>query len=195
MGSPPRSKATSETIREIIAELERFYDKKLNSSRKDFYALELSKLDEDDLCRAVIRLRTKETLFPTVATIQRYVWDEREARLEKEKATAPDFSFLKTNAEKTEHGRKSIALMQDLYEGRKTRAEYVAAMYQMDKDYPGIGWKENADELKAFWDSEPQRHEKGQRYLERIWAEVDARKEDTRTKLKSQAQWLRERGV
>jgi len=108
----------------------------------------------------VIRLRTKETLFPTVATIQRYVWDEREARLEKEKATAPDFSFLKTNAEKTEHGRKSIALMQDLYEGRKTRAEYVAAMYQMDKDYPGIGWKENADELKAFWDSEPQRHEK-----------------------------------
>lgn len=157
-------------IDDIITDLQKFYSKQMNDTQVLFWRSQLNQLDEDDLCAGIIALKGKEptTWLPSTFTVRKYAAEAREIRLNREKEKAPIFSDLERNANRTEHGRRAIRLMRGLNEGRSTRANYLAAMYSLDREFPAYGWAIQADELKAFWDSESERHEVGKRYLARI---------------------------
>jgi hypothetical protein len=164
----------SDTIDEILKDLQKFYSKKLNESQIVFYREKLSVVNEGDLCKAVMALKGKEVVLPTVSIVWRYLTEVREQRGRSEKAQAPIFADIQRNSKSTTHGREAVKLLLALRTGDIGREQYLTGMYEMEGKYPGIGWKENADELKTLWDEEPIRHEKGRRYLERIWRLQDA---------------------
>lgn len=162
----------SNIVADVISDLQKFYAKKLTDTQLDFYTSQLTAMHEDDLCRGAILLKRKERTFPVIPTIWQYVNEAREVRLDSEKKQAPIFADLEKNNQVTENGKRAIAMMRDLYEGQITRVQYLTRMFEMEKDFPGIGWKKEAEELKQFWATEPERHARGKRILERLRAEA-----------------------
>jgi len=158
----------SNTIAEILKDLQKFYSKPLNPTQLEFYINSLRPLDEDDLCKAVIALKAKEVILPTVSIIRKYLNEAREQRLQSEKERAPIFADIKRNAQQSSSGKDAIELMQSLFDHKINRDQYLAGMYAMEEKYPGRGWQKNADELKEFYASEEERHAKSKIYLERI---------------------------
>lgn len=152
---------------DIIADLQKFYGKQLNESQAEFWRSQLNQLDEDDLCAGIVAMKSREpmTWLPNMQTVKKYTYEARDIRLNSEKQRAPVFANIERSA-RTAHGREAIALIRGLNEGKLTRAGYLAGMYEMHRKYPNYGWKEQADELKAFWDTEAERREIGRRYFE-----------------------------
>jgi hypothetical protein len=188
----PRGKAGKETIDFLIQDWEKFYDKKLNTPRRDFYALQMAKLDEDDLCRAGPYIKQREVVFPTVQVIEKYTHICAEERWERDKKNAPGMADLRKSGESTPNGRDALDLMYSLYDGRRYREQYLARMYELDNKYPNFGWNVAANDLKKFWQDEPERHATGNRYLERIFAEIDSRRNLNRNKIHQQLEWLKD---
>lgn len=119
--------------------------------------------------------------FPSLADLFAIEQEMREATWAKVKTQTPDVKdLLNPNRTTSNHGKEALALIARLASGKMSREQYLAAMYAMHEKYPNIqperdNWKHAADELKAFWDSEPKRQESGRRYLERIWRAQDAK--------------------
>lgn len=164
----------STTVDDILADLQKFYSKKLNPAQLARYGAELEKLDEDVLCKAIFAVEDKEVVFPTVFIIRRHYNEVAESQAAQQNYKAPIFADLERNANRTTHGRESMRLMVDFKNGKFDREQYLAIMLAMEEKYPGVGWKGNAHSLKKFWDSEPRRYAIGREYLERIWRLQDA---------------------
>ena len=88
--------------------------------------------------------------FPSLAELATIDQEMREALWAKEKAHAPIFADIKRNAQRVPSGNEAIELMQSLSEHKLTSEQYIARMYEMDEKYPGVGWKQNANELKKL---------------------------------------------
>ena len=148
---------------DVFNELTAFYGRSLNEQAKKFYIGCLDALHERDLIRASVAIMQKERQFPTIHTVKQYCEEVRLSRWEKQKARTPKFpSDLSAT---TEHGKEAIRLMIDLYEKRINRQQYLEGMLAMETKYPGSGWQQCAKELKEFWDTEPERHAKGDRLI------------------------------
>ena len=147
---------------------QKFYGKALNESQAVFWRSQLANVHEDDLIAGVINMKLKEPTnwLPACNTVKRYAMDAMETRLNQEKARAPTWNELERSA-RTPVGREAIALMQALSQKRITRADYIAKMRQLGQRAPG--WGRCANELEAWWASEPTRHEIGKSVLETIW--------------------------
>ncbi len=163
------------TVYDIIEDFQKFYGKQLNDTMRGFWLSQLSQLDEEDLCNGVVALKGREptTWLPNLATVKKYYFEAREARLNLEKAKAPTYNDLERSA-RSDHGRQAIRLMLDMSKGLLTRAQYLAKMRDMHRMFPKYNWIEHADEIEEFWANEPKRHAKGRDYLERIWRLQDA---------------------
>lgn len=157
-------------VDDVLQDLQRFYGRQLNDAQAGFWRSQMAQLDEDDLCAGVVALKGREPILwlPNIVTIRKYVNEAREARLNREKERAPVFSDLERNANRTRHGRESIALIRRVTEGKLSRDECLAGMYEMDRKYPAYGWAGQADELRRFWLIEKDRHEIGKDALEGI---------------------------
>lgn len=81
--------ASSQTIRDILNDLYKFYDKKLSPAQQSFYETNLSPLDDDLLCKAIIELKRVELRFPPVAVIEKYYLAEQEAAWRQKKQRSP----------------------------------------------------------------------------------------------------------
>ena len=153
-----------DTVNEIISDLQRFYGQTMGDPQVAFYRTEMLSIDEDDLCAAAIAVKAAEPMtdIPTIVTIRKYVADIREKRLQREKAQTLSLK-QSLNKQRTAHGRKAISIMIDLYDGKLTREQYLSAMEDMEKEKPGIGWREAAGELRRTWARDDESKERRER--------------------------------
>jgi len=154
----------SEIAEDITKDLQAFYGRQLNKNAETFYVACLSALNEIDLSGAWTVIKQKERAFPTIDKIKEYCSEVRDYRFKQEKINVPDWSQLEKSGA-TPNGLATIQMMKDLYEGKHTRQQYLAKMFDMENKYPGIGWQKNANELKKFWESEPERQKKGEQVI------------------------------
>lgn len=78
---------------QIVAELVRFYDKKLSEAQELFYEASMDDCDDDLLCKAIMALKKGEppNRFPTVATIRKYYLEQKDQGWQRQKRSAPRY--------------------------------------------------------------------------------------------------------
>lgn len=90
--------------------------------------------------------------FPSLMDLTAIASDIKNEQWQKEKTNEATFKTWERSS-KTELSRLTVAMIADLYDGKISRADYLKHMRQMDEDFPGIGWANEALSLEQHWES------------------------------------------
>ena len=148
------------THREIIADLASHYGRKISDKQFKFYVVEVRGVKEDELERAAKECKRIERQFPTVKILESYLMEARRRSWEKTKLKTARL-FRQTKPSDPELIKESFRILHLSRTGmagehRKTQAEredLVAECRQMEKTWPGIGWRHAAEGLAKFYDA------------------------------------------
>ncbi len=130
-------------VDEILQVLERTYGL-FEAGMREFYRAQMTIANLDALPDGVIKaMRRTGRRCPTVEEILAGVREEAGERWERQKHEAPT---LRQAAEAEQHvknrplARETFALMEQCLSGALSAADQAAAFWEMDRQFPGIGW-------------------------------------------------------
>lgn len=117
--------ANEKTIDEILDDLAKFYERKQSPAQRLFYVQTMKQYDEDLLCRAVMSLKKTEkpNAFPTLATINKYYVDERDAAWQRQKSSEPRRENLAGMPPRSERHQAFLKLFSGI--GRMPKREWL----------------------------------------------------------------------
>lgn len=89
--------------------------------------------------------------FPTVSNLTAIAYDLRNEEWDRTKHNSPTLADWRRSA-KSELAKQTVKLVDSLDEGRLNKNQYVAKMRELDTQFPGIGWAEEAYKLEQHLD-------------------------------------------
>lgn len=125
-----------ETFDEAMQWLKKYHGRDLEPATVELYFEGLRDSDEKDFIEAVGQWCSKSKPtpedFPTIGDLRI--------------AQRPT-----VRNSRSEYVKRSLQIVNDFYDKKLTRDEYLAAMEEMENEKPGLGWKLAAQELRAQW--------------------------------------------
>jgi hypothetical protein len=153
----------------ITESLQNHHGVQLTVEQAEDYAWFFTRRDNaEEILKAWQFSNGPKSRFPSLSDLMKVDSELRETVWQQQiKKTWPTFNQALAN-EKTAHGKKALQGIIKFNAGEMSREQYLCWMEEMEAERPGIGWKENADDLRKWWDGEAERHKKGAYVLERI---------------------------
>jgi len=140
-----------DTFDDAMNWLVKFHNADISEIAKDQYYKSFRNVDDTQFSAAVnhwCEITTpQKTKFPAVHDLQKLVQETRDQEWERRKRNEPKFDQV-LGRQRTEHGRRALTLMIDFMRRKLNLTQYIAGMRQMDSQFPGVGWKQAADELE-----------------------------------------------
>lgn len=161
-----RLKMNADTYKDFMKALELYHDRKFSKAARDAYWADLQ--DYSDT-RIVLALQASYEKFPprrvpSINDIKTLLGDIREAAQEKEKKAELANRWPISRRPRSKHpmARESFGILSKLFyqEGsseKLTARQCIAEMVMMEDKYPGVGWRQGAEELRVWLDKKEER--------------------------------------
>ena len=167
-GSEGCKKMNADTCKDFIKALELYHDKKLSSVAKDAYWSEFKDYGDE---RMLLALEASYKKFspgriPSINDIKALLTEIRETAWTKEKnKEMTDRHPLSRPRPKSQMGRESFQLLNRLFAPfgnpeKLSGRQYAEEMLKMEEKYPGIGWRQGANQLREWLNKKEERRQK-----------------------------------